>query len=48
MTQVRFKDWDCIVQKRQYGNGRVALQLIDAEDGSPIATASELRPTGPP
>lgn len=40
MTRVRFKQWDCIVQKRQYGNGRVALQLVDAEDGSPIVTAT--------
>ena len=39
MTRVRFKDWDCIVEKRQYENGRPALRLIDAEDGSPIATA---------
>lgn len=40
MTRVRFKQWDCIVRKRQYDNGRPALQLIDAEDGSPIATAT--------
>lgn len=40
MTRVRFKQWDCIVQKRQYGNGRPALQLIDAEDGSPVAWAT--------
>lgn len=40
MTQVRFKDWICTVRKRRYDNGRPALQLIDAEDGSPIATAT--------
>lgn len=40
MTRVRFKTWDCVVQKRQYDNGRPALQLIDAEDGSPVATAT--------
>lgn len=40
MTRVRFKSWDCIVQKRQYGNGRTALELVDAEDGSPIAKAT--------
>jgi hypothetical protein len=40
MKHVRFREWDCIVQKRKYGNGGVALQLVDGEDGSPIATAT--------
>lgn len=40
MTHVRFKSWTCLVRKRQHDNGRPALQLIDAEDGSPIATAT--------
>lgn len=40
MTRVQFRDWECLVLKRQYGNGRVALQLVDAEDGSPVATAT--------
>ena len=40
MIRVRFRDWDCIVQKRQYENGRPALRLIDAEDGSPITSAT--------
>lgn len=47
MTRVRFKGWDCIVEKRQYENGRPALQLIDAEDGSPIATATVNLPDVP-
>ena len=38
MTRVRFRDFDCTVQNRQYGNGRVALSLVD-EDG-PVATAT--------
>ena len=38
MTQVRFRDTDCTVQKRQYGNGRVALILVDEE--GPVATAT--------
>lgn len=37
---IRFRDWNCHVVKRQYGNGRPALQLVDAEDESPIATAT--------
>lgn len=35
-----FKQWLCAIDKRTYANGRVALQLIDAEDGCPIATAT--------
>lgn len=47
MTQVRFKHWVCVVRKSQYGNDRPALQLIDAEDGSPIATATVNLPDVP-
>jgi len=38
--QVKFKMWDCDVRFHTYSNGRPAIVLIDAEDGSPIATAS--------
>jgi hypothetical protein len=38
MTTVRFLDTDCTVMKHKYGNGRVALSLIDAE--GPVATAT--------
>jgi len=47
MTRVRFRDFDCIVQRRQYGNGRPALELVDAEDGSPIAKATVNLPDTP-
>ena len=47
MSRVRFKSWDCIVRKLQYDNSRPALQLIDAEDGSPIATATVNLPDVP-
>jgi hypothetical protein len=40
MKTVKFKSWDCIVQKGHYSNGRVALQLINAVDNSPIAKAT--------
>lgn len=40
MTTVRFKNWACRVQEGRYGNGRTALQLVDAEDGAPVATAT--------
>jgi len=38
--KVKFKGWNCIVKKFQYSNGATALRLIDAEDGSPVATCS--------
>jgi hypothetical protein len=38
MTRVRFREFDCTVQKRHYGNGRVALSLVDEE--GPVATAT--------
>ena len=40
MKKVKFKEWECIVAFAQYGNGRTAIQLLDAEDSQPIATAS--------
>jgi hypothetical protein len=43
MTRVRFLNTDCTIQKRQYGNGRVALSLIDEE--GPVATATVNLPT---
>lgn len=45
--KVRFKDWDCELVKAQYGNGRTALQLIDAQDGEPVATATVNLPGEP-
>ena len=35
--KVTFNNWDCILEKKTYPNNRIALQLIDAEDGSPVA-----------
>jgi hypothetical protein len=40
MKTVRFRDWDCVVEKRNYGNGRPALVLNDANDGEQIAVAT--------
>ena len=37
---VKFKQWDCKINVRQYGNGRTALQLVDAKTSEPIATAT--------
>ena len=40
--QVKFKDWLCTVYIAEYpvSDGRTAIQLNDAEDGMPIATAT--------
>lgn len=40
MNQVRFKYWNCIPVFKTYSNGRKAISLIDAKDGSPVANAT--------
>jgi Domain of unknown function (DUF4313) len=40
MKTIRFREWDCVVEKSQYGNGRPALILNDAHDGEQIAVAT--------
>jgi hypothetical protein len=38
--KIKFKEWNCLILARRYDNGRVALQLVDATEGDPIATAT--------
>lgn len=39
--EIKFREWNCLLEKGNYrNNDRVALTLIDAEDGSPVATAT--------
>lgn len=38
--KVQFKQWSCIAKGEHYSNGRKAIELIDSEDGSPIARAT--------
>lgn len=40
MSKVKFKQWDCIVEYATYQNNATAILLKDAEDHSPIATAT--------
>jgi hypothetical protein len=40
MLKVKFKQWNCIVDWKRYGNGRPAIKLVDEFDGSPTAVAS--------
>lgn len=37
---VKFQDWECIVEKNEYIRGGIALCLVDAHDGEPVATAT--------
>lgn len=41
---VRFGQWECWVLTERYGNGRTALRLVDAVDGSSVARATVNRP----
>ena len=39
--KVTFMDWDCILVPSTYtNNGRIAIQLVDAVDESPVAVAT--------
>ena len=37
---IKFHDWDCIVVRGKYPNGRPAIQLFDSTTNEPIATAT--------
>lgn len=45
--QVQFHHWLCDIQYLTYPNGRTAIQLVDAEDQSPIAVATVNIPEAP-
>jgi hypothetical protein len=45
--KIKFKQWDCILQPVKYNNDRTALQLVDVEDGGPIAMATVNMPDQP-
>jgi hypothetical protein len=40
MKIIRFRQWDCSIEFLSYSNGRMAIQLSDINDESPIATAT--------
>lgn len=40
MKTIKFNHYICKVAIMKYDNDRIAIQLLDAEDNSPIATAS--------
>lgn len=40
MKTIKFKSWNCKIVRKFYANDRPALELIDANDGSPILKAT--------
>ena len=40
LCSMRFKEWDCDLMLCHYGNDRLALQLLDAKDHTPVARAT--------
>lgn len=38
--EVKFKYWECDVCVGWYNNGRLAIQLVDSENGEPVAKAT--------
>ena len=44
MKTVRFQQWDCVVEKGTYSNGRPALILNDAHTGKQVAVATVVLP----
>lgn len=40
MKTVKFKNWDCEIVKKQYSNGRIALQLISNNELIAVATTN--------
>lgn len=48
IKKVKYKDWNCnLVQSHYQDGGRIALVLIDADDGEPVATATINLPSQP-
>lgn len=46
--KVKFREWDCVVEKHRYANGRTAIRLIDEHDEtSSIAMATVNLPDEP-
>ncbi len=38
--EVQFKKWLCLIEFREYMNGRTAIQLVHAVDGEPMLVAT--------
>lgn len=44
--KVKFMRWLCTIEERRYGNGRLALELVDSK-GEPVAVATVNVPGSP-
>lgn len=42
--EIKFKQWDCILEFLKYSNGRTALQLTDKHTGEPVAVCTSNLP----
>jgi hypothetical protein len=40
IKKVKYKNWNCNLYQDKYVNGRIALLLIDADDGEPVSTCT--------
>jgi hypothetical protein len=40
MKTVHFRQWDCVIEKLKYGNGRPAIILNDGRTGEQVAVAT--------
>jgi hypothetical protein len=40
MATIHFRQWECVIEKGRYGNGRPALILNDAHSGEQVAVAT--------
>ena len=41
LKRVKYKEWDCWLQQDLYHYGeRIALHLVDAQDGEPVSTCT--------
>ena len=40
MLKMRYREWDCILQKGRYIDNSIAILLVDAHDGEPITKAT--------
>lgn len=40
MADIKFKKWDCRLEKGVYNNGRIALELVNVKNDEPVLVAT--------
>lgn len=40
MITVKFKRWNCRIERGTYNNGRIALELVDIKNDEPVLVAT--------